>query len=151
AELQDQYEINRDAKSLEPLKEAYKADLRYRDPKAKLFAQNLFFSQPADRWKPFTPHELQGGLSSVGGEKKTFLYWTTDDQPAKVLDNLAQVKPQVEAAWRMDKARELAKAKAEELAKQARDTHGDFLPLLTEAGKQYGQVFDLNGVARWVK
>src|SRR5205807_679454 len=48
-------------------------------------------------------------------------------------------------------ARALAKAKAEELAKQAREKLGDPLPILNEASKQYGDVLELNGVARWVK
>ena len=65
--------------------------------------------------------------------------------------NFAQARPQVEAAWRLERARTLAREKAEELAKQARETHGDYLPVLTEASKRYGNVFDLNGVARWVK
>jgi hypothetical protein len=149
-ELQDQYEMNRDPQQLAPLKEAYTKNAQFRDPKGKLFAQNLFFSLPADRWKPFTPQELASSPSPDAGEKRTFLYWKTDDQPAKVL-TLAQARPQVEASWRKEKARELAKARAEELAKQARETHGDALPILNEASKQYGAVFELTGVARWAK
>ena len=64
---------------------------------------------------------------------------------------LAQARPQVEASWRKDKARALAEAKAAELAKQARETHGDYLPILNEASKNYGTVFELTGVARWAK
>lgn len=150
AELQDPYAINRDAAALAPLKDAYKRDAQFRDPKAKQFAQNLFFRQPADRWKLYTPQELHASPSPETGERKTFLYWKTEDQPAKVL-SFAQARPQVEAAWRLEKARTLTREKAEDLAKQARETHGDALPILNEAGKQYGAVFDLKGVARWVK
>ncbi len=149
-DLHDQHEINQDAKELAPLKEAYMRDAQYRDPKGKLFAQNLLFSTPADRWKPFTPQELASSPSPDTREKKSFLYWKTDDQPAKVL-TFAQARSQVEAAWRLEKARVLAKAKAEELAKQARDTNGHYLPVLNEASKQYGTVFDLSGVARWAR
>src|SRR5437879_4830965 len=149
-DLHDQHEINQDAKELAPLKEAYMRDAQYRDPKGKLFAQNLFFSTPADRWKPFTPQELASSPSPDTSEKKSFLYWKMDDQPAKAL-TFAQARSQVEAAWRLEKARGLAKAKAEELAKQARDTNGHYLPVLNEASKPYGTVFDLSGVARWAK
>src|SRR5207245_2797354 len=72
-ELQDQHEINRNAKELAPLKEAYMRDAQYRDPKGKLFAQNLFFSQPTDRWKPFTPQDLAASPSLATGERKTLL------------------------------------------------------------------------------
>jgi hypothetical protein len=153
ARLADQYEINRDAKELTPLKEVYMREGRYADPKAKQFAEKLFFNQPVDRSKayaPYTPQELTSSPSLGSTEKKTFLYWKTEEQPAKVL-SFAQAKAQVEAAWRLEKARTLAREKAEELAKQARETHGDALPVLTEASKRYGAVFDLNGVARWVK
>jgi hypothetical protein len=149
-QLQDAYEINQDAKALALLKEAYMRSPQFRDAKGKSFAQALFFGQPADRWKNYTPRELFTSPAPDTGEKKQFRYWKTDDQPAKVL-SFAQAKPKVEEAWRMDKARALAKAKAEELAKQVREAHGDYLPLLNEAGKQYGKVFDLTGVARWVK
>ncbi|HLJ92791.1 MAG TPA: hypothetical protein VKU02_06300 [Gemmataceae bacterium] len=150
SEPKDQYAINQDAKELAPLKEEYVRQGQYRDPKGKQFAQNLFFRLPADQWKLYTPQELFSTPSLDTSDKKTFLYWKTDDQPAKVL-TFAQARPQVEAAWRLEKARALAKAKAEELAKQAKEAHGDFLPILNEASKQYGAVFDLMGVARWAR
>jgi hypothetical protein len=149
-QLQDQYEINRESKQLAPLKEAYTRETQFRDPKGRMFAQTLLFSQGLDQWKLFTPRELVSNPSADTTEKKTFLYWKTDDQPAKVL-TFAQAKPEVEAAWRLEKARGLAKAKAEDLAKQARDTHGDYLRTLNEASKEYGPVFELNGVSRWAK
>src|SRR5207245_1649104 len=71
-DLQDQYEMNRDTKELAPLKEAYMKNGQFRDLKGKLFAQNLFFSQAADRWKHFTPQELPSGPSLDTSEKKTF-------------------------------------------------------------------------------
>src|SRR5262249_15837891 len=66
AQLQDQYQINRVPNALAPLKEAYTKEPQYRDPKGKQFAQTLFFSQPADQWKLFTPKELdvRAGLGS---------------------------------------------------------------------------------------
>jgi hypothetical protein len=150
AELRDPYEINADAKGLAPLKEAYMHSPQFGDAKGKQFAQKLFFAQPAERWKTFATQELNPSPAPATGDKKKFLYWKTEDQPAKVL-SFAQAKPKVEEAWRMEKARVLAKAKADELAKQAREAHGDYLPILNEAGKHYGAVFELPGVARWVK
>lgn len=147
-DLQDKYQVNRDTKELAPLKETYKRNT-LQDPKGKSFA-NLFFNPPSDPWKPFTPRELRSGLSLDVSEKKTFLYWKLADQPAKVL-SFSEARPQVEAAWRLEKARVLAKAKAEELAKQAHDAQGNYLLNLNEAAKQYGKVFDLNGVARLVR
>src|SRR5262249_41550163 len=119
-------------------------------PKGKFFAQNLFFNRLAEGWKQYTAQELMAFPSLESTEKKTFLYWKTEDRPAKVL-TFAEARPQVEAAWRLEKAPALAKAKADELAKQARDTHGDALPILNEASKQFGAILDLSGVARWVK
>jgi hypothetical protein len=148
--LQDAYEINRDAKQLAPLKEAYMRNLQFRDPKGKRFAQSLFFNLPPDQWRPFTPKELLSGASPDASAKETFVYWKTDDQPAKVL-TFELARKEVEAAWRLNKARGLAKAKAEELAKKAGETHGDAVRVLNEASKEYGAVFDLNGVARWAR
>src|SRR5262249_53377483 len=112
-DLRDAYEIDRDPKDLAPLLEAYKRQTQYKDPKGKFFAQNLFFNQPAERWKQYTAQELTAFPSLESTEKKNFLYWKTEDRPAKVL-TFAEARPQVEAAWRLEKARALAKAKADE-------------------------------------
>jgi hypothetical protein len=150
-DLRDQYQMNQDAKVLGPLKEAYLRNPQYnsRDVKGNAFAQTLFF-RPGDSWNKFTARDLNAGLAPTTGEKKRYLYWKTEDKVAEPL-SFAQAKPKVEQAWRMEKARALAKAKAEELAKQTRDTHGDFAPVLNEASKHYEKVIDLMGVARWVK
>jgi hypothetical protein len=150
-ELRDQYEINRNAPGLAPLKEAYMRSSQFGDAKGKSFAQKMFFGQPADKWKNFSARELYASPVAASGQRKTFLYWKTDDKPAQVFKNLAQARSQVVEAWRLEKARALAKAKVEELAKQAREAHGDYLPILNEAAKHYAPIFDLAGVARWVK
>src|SRR5262249_9403414 len=136
-ELRDQYEMNQDAKVLGPLKEAYVRNPQYsRDVKGNAFAQTLFF-RPGDPWNKFTARELNASLApGFTGEKKRVLYWKTEDKAAEPL-SFAQAKPKVEQAWRMEKARALAKTKAEELAKQARDTHGDYAPVLNEASKHF--------------
>ena len=149
-QLEDQYAVNRAADALAALKEAYMRDSQYGDAKGQRFARALFFGQPADRWKLYTPKETLSFPSPNAPEKKTFVYWKTDDQPAKVLA-FAAVRKEVEAAWRLNKARALAKAKAEELAKKAAETHGDAVRVLNEASKEYGPVFELTGVARWAK
>jgi hypothetical protein len=147
---EDLYAVNRAAGELAPLKEAYMRDGQYGDAKGKRFAQGLFFGQPADRWKPYTPKETLSFPSPIASDKKEFVYWKTEDQPAKVL-TFAAARKTVEAAWRFNKARALAQKKAEEWAKKAAETPGDAVRVLDEASKQYGPVFELTGVARWAK
>jgi hypothetical protein len=137
----DRYDIA-GAAALAPLKEAY---LRppAADPKGKDFA-NLFFRQgnkyTPERW----PSE---GLRSPGDET-VFLYWRTEDTPARVPE-FNEVKEQVAGAWRFHKARALAKAKANEVEQTVRKQAGDVLPTFKEIGDKHSwKPFDLYGVAR---
>jgi hypothetical protein len=148
--LEDQYAINRGAGDLAPLKTAYTRDRQAADPKGKMFARALFFSQTADQWKKYSPKELGGSMMLDASERKTFLYWKTEDQAAAP-QTFAHAEPQVEAAWRLEKARVLAREKAEALAKEARDSNGGYLPILVEASTKYKPIFEFMGVARWVK
>lgn len=63
---------------------------------------------------PFSWEQKQflGGISTI------YIYWRTDEQPAKELDFKA-AKESVVAYWKMQKALELAKAEAQKLADQA--------------------------------
>ncbi len=139
----DRYDISSD-KGLEPLKEAYLRPPAL-DPKGKNFAE-LFFRTPSsglytpDRW----PSEGQG----VTGDGPVFLYWRTEDKPARVPD-FTEVKDQVAQAWRFEKARALARAKAKEVEEQVRKQAGDVLPTLKEVGdKNSWTPFDLFAVSR---
>ena len=128
---------------LVPLKEAY---LRppSADSKGKNFGE-LFFRTPGGL---YMPERWPGEGRSVSGDEPVFLYWRTDDKPARVPE-FSEVKDQVEKAWRLDKARVLARAKAKEVEEQVRKQAGDVAPTLKEVGdKNSWKVFDLFGVAR---
>ena len=61
------------------------------------------------------------------------------------------MRAKVLAAWKLDKARKLAKAEAERLVKKAAEAKGDPLPVLKDAEPRFGAIIDLPNVARWVK
>jgi hypothetical protein len=158
-QLVDQYEIAK-AANLQPLKEAYVslfAPGASKAEQAQLFA-NLFFSERSpESSRLYTPIPFFRGQVELPGEKGIFLFWKTEDKPAQVL-SFDEARPQVEAAWRLEKARQLAKAEAEKFAAEARKSKGDPIPNLLDDAKHYeklvGQktdLFDLNGIARLTK
>jgi hypothetical protein len=65
----------------------------------------------------FEPIELSDA------EGRRYLAWRIEDRPEKVPD-LSEVRPQVVEAWKLEKARPLAKKAAEELAQKARAQDG---------------------------
>jgi hypothetical protein len=97
------------------------------DPQGKGFPQ-LFFSDA----KPYVAERFP--RSRFGGEEdlewrsgpESFLFWKTEDQPPRTLPlSDPDVKKEVERAWRLLKARELAKKEADRLATDARQEKGD--------------------------
>lgn len=141
ADFRDQWDLADDPK-LAGLKENYLEAVRMsqnnQDPKGRLFGLTMFFNDAPDKWKLFVPREMFG-------EKQTYLYWKTADEPAKVL-SFDEARPKVEHAWRVEKARALAQKAADELAQKAA---GDPQPVLLDAGKRYGTTLsELKGVAR---
>ncbi len=143
AQPRDRYDIGSDT-GLAPLKEAY---LRppAADTKGKNFGE-LFFRTAGGLYNPERwPSDGRG----VTGDEPVFLYWRTDDKPARVQEEFSEAKDQVAQAWRFDKARALARAKAKEVEEQVRKQAGDVLPTLKEVGdKNAWQPFDLFAVAR---
>jgi hypothetical protein len=132
-EFRDQYSVGEDL-GLKPLKDRSQsahlgADLPNR------FGQIFFGVQhpQTGQYFPFTsfyapspyPNQISeasfvGSIGSPPTNESTFLYWRTAELPAeapKTLDGKA--KERTIAAWKHLKARELARAKAEELAKVA--------------------------------
>jgi hypothetical protein len=135
----DVYDVAQDD-GLQPLKEAYVVSHSLNDPKAKKFGEEFFFTSPMTRQetKVYTPESMFQG-------DKTFLYWTTEDTPAKVL-SFDAVKKKVEDAWYLQKARPLAEEAAEKIAEQARKS-GSPVQTLTEAAKGQALV-QIDGIAR---
>ena len=143
-ELRDRYDIANDP-GLAQLKEGNESGSGLADdPKGKRFASTLFSDSSSDQAKLYTPSEIFGNHA-------TFVYWRTEDQPPKSLP-FAEARANVEAAWRLDKAKKLAKAEAEKIAKQAQDTKGDPLRTLTEASPPFGgKLAALDGISRLSK
>src|SRR5262249_44311935 len=146
-QLHDQIEIANDP-GLAPLKEAfYSGSSATDDPRGKQFAERMFSDpssflseQRAEQPKVFTPSEIHGN-------RATFLYWRTEFQPAKVR-TFEEARAQVEAAWRLEKARKLARAEADKIAEQAQKTKGDAVRTLTEESIRFGgKLTALDGIS----
>jgi hypothetical protein len=151
----DRYEINAAGAGLLPLKESYLRNHRD-DPRAKNFS-SLFFT-PAGLYTPARFPPAFGFRESEEWQpnEEAFLFWKTFNQDAKV-PTFAEVKDKVEpdrylatpkGAWLFEKARVLAQARAEEIAKEARDSKGDAVRVLTERRKNTGPLITLEGVER---
>jgi hypothetical protein len=141
-ELHSLFDIQDDPE-VRPLRDAFQRSFGIQDdPRGKQFAQHLLSEADAAQGAIYTPGR------ELADESTTYLSWRTEDEPAKVIP-FEEARPRVEAAWRFGKARELARAEAERIAKEAQGTKGDALRTLTEAAKQLGKsLFALDGVAR---
>jgi hypothetical protein len=142
----DRYALASDPQ-LQPLKEAYRRSREgFQDRKARNFA-NLFLGDTklyVPKQLPDSPFLWQTDMGRPGEE--LFLYWIKDNQEARV-PTFAEAKAKVEAAWRFDRARALAKKKAEEVAAAARKTKGDAARALTDVPPFSEKVFGLGPVA----
>jgi hypothetical protein len=145
-ELRDRFDIGKDA-GLDPLKDAYGRD-RLDDPRGEQdFANRLFqdYDPKATLYKP----EMLGGGRSPSGESQTYYYWKSVDLPPEPPLSYEAARPRVEEAWRLEKARPLAKAEAERIAEKARSVKGDAFRTLIEAAQATKEkVVRLPGVAR---
>ena len=99
------------------------------DPTGKKYI-DLFFPPPPrfgnERpWDTYSVKQWPDRWMAPSADN-VFLYWKTEDQPAKVAPlSDPETRKQVERTWRFQKARELAKKEADQLAKQAREEKGD--------------------------
>jgi hypothetical protein len=142
ADFRDIYTLA-DDQGLKPLKDRFDALIRQSGqlipPDARMFG-TLFFSEfdPATNqmapatgfYKPSPFPPTQFGIGGVlRDNESTFLVWRTADQEAKAPRTLEEegVRAKVEAAWRENKARELARKDAEELAKKTQNLGANFL------------------------
>ncbi|MBL8798342.1 MAG: hypothetical protein JNM56_30890, partial [Planctomycetia bacterium] len=109
-----------DDPGLKPLMDAYLKPPS-RDPEGNRYAE-MFFSER----KPYEPEPLQRDALDLKTSQEAIIFWKTEDLPPKVVpfDN-PEVRKEVEAYWKFNKARELAKKEAEQLAIKAREQKGD--------------------------
>jgi hypothetical protein len=143
----DQYDIASDA-GLKPLKDSYLRFVGTQDPRAKGFA--VLFFDPAGLYDPQawpSNRQISRGFPKTWMDpNEPFLYWKTSDKAAYV-PTFEEVRAQVEHAWRLDKARLLARQAAEAAAARARQSDKGVVEALTEADKRAGTLFTLGDVA----
>jgi hypothetical protein len=153
--LQDQHSIA-DDEGLKPLKEAYLNSVMAPrdDPERKRFAE--LFMSPAGT---FIPEKLpKESLFGTGWATATepFLFWKTEDIPAKV-QSFEDARPQVVKAWQLQKARELARVEAKRILDEVRKLKdkSDGLRFLNDVAakhkQDWGLVEDLDDIARLVR
>lgn len=144
----DRYDIATDPQ-LAALKDAYLKN-QFQDPRGKEFYR-LFFTtaKPYEglRWPAFSLNPDDPGGQDWSDKKEPFLFWKTSDKPAYV-PTLAEVKDQVEAAWKFDKARALARRAAEETAQQASSSDKDAAVVLAGGAPKSGALFTVDAVSR---
>lgn len=140
-----------DDPGLKPFREAYMHPAPIGDPQGKGFA-SLFFGDT----KPYVPERFPRSESSLPEEDfrwrsgpESFLYWKTDDQPPRTLPlSDPDVKKEVERAWRFQKARDLAKKEADQLAKDALKEKGDARALRDFAVRHKKELIELPTMAK---
>jgi hypothetical protein len=84
-----------------------------KDPIGAQFVSELIDQQTQTKPELFQPLMLNA-------RPITYLHWRTEDREPRALP-FDQAKPKVEAAWRFEKARPLAKAEADQLAVEAKN------------------------------
>jgi hypothetical protein len=156
ARLQSKYELLEDP-ALKKLRDAY--DKRYQATK-RFFDENPWargrgMAEP----RPFADMLLEGGElynprefspDMLGQSKDTWLVWRTADKPAHER-SFDDVRGEVEASWRFDRARLLARAEAERIRKaieEKRLSPEDAVRFLRD--QKEGTEFELTNVARLV-
>lgn len=132
----DRFDIGHDP-GLTPLKEAYASRGGDRD---RQFASVFFPGGGANR-----PLYVAQSL----GTTDRYLYWPTAEEPPYVPE-FADVRAQVEARWKLEKARVPARQAADQLAAEARKAKGDAEKNLLDAAKRGGRLIRLDHVARLV-
>jgi hypothetical protein len=146
-EPRDQYNIINDP-GLAPLKEAYVRGHGQQDVLLRGFGQAFFSDQSFEGGGIglYTPQTFFTGDTSG----KTYLYWRTEDIPART-PRFDKARAEVVEAWKRLQARELARKEAEHLADLARRAQGDVQKLRDLAAQHNGrEFFELGPMARKV-
>lgn len=125
-ELRDRYALVNDA-GVKTLSDLYFKERRKNDPQGYEFAPQLFQGSFSSTGAPelYAPNWFDGesywfspGPTSFRPiDQEMFVVWKTEETEAKVLP-FEQARPEVEKAWKLAKARDLAKAAAEEIVKK---------------------------------
>lgn len=120
-------------------------------PNGKGFGE-LFFPPPRfgmeQPWETYSVKQWPDGFLAESADT-VFLYWKTEDQPAKIVPlSDPAVRQQVERAWRFRKARELVQKEAEQLAAQVRQEKGDRRKLEDLAAKRKTTLIQLPPLAK---
>jgi hypothetical protein len=116
-----------DDPGLKSLKEAYRKDERNKsDPKGHFFG-STFFDDPANTFSAgmlYRPTWFESKDPSFESFTKPddqfFLVWKTEEEAPRIR-KFEEARADVERAWRLGKARDLAKKAAEEIQKELRD------------------------------
>jgi hypothetical protein len=116
----DQYHAGDDP-GLAPLKQVYQKVIGQRDLLLRGFGRIFFESQgqPGVPDKEFVGHQFLPGWPIP--DNKQYHWWRTDDIPPKT-PKYDAAKPEVIAAWKLAKARELAKKEAERILEAEKKT-----------------------------
>lgn len=80
----------------------------------------------------YYPNAPSGFESPEAKPDPKFLVWRTEETAAKAPSSIGQVRDAVKAAWKRIKARELAKARAESLARAIQSTPADSADLVNQ-------------------
>jgi hypothetical protein len=147
------YEIADDSE-MTPFKEAYLRQRSFDDPKAEQFGM-MFFDDRTGKTSVFAPKEWPEGVLNTLTESRfadvdPILYWKTEEDKMPHEMTFEAARSKVEAAWRFQKARALAKKEAEELQAKARESGGDTQTLKDLAAEHHANYSELAGVARFV-
>jgi hypothetical protein len=121
-----------DDAGLAPLKEAYLRPPSL-DREGKRYADMFFSNKPVYAVERFPSSPFRGPEDDLDWKSapESFLWWKLEDQPAKRVSlDQPEVRKEVERAWKLQKARELAKKEAEKLAIESRETRGDVRKLM---------------------
>src|SRR5205823_1790573 len=128
AEFRDRFSVIDDP-GLKPLKEAYKKEERNKsDPKGHFFGATFFDDAgPANSFSGGTAYRPSwfetkdpSFESFTKPDDQFFLVWKTEEEAPRVR-KFEEARADVERAWRLAKARDLAKKAAEEMQKELRD------------------------------
>jgi hypothetical protein len=145
-----------DDPALKKLRDAYTAAYQNLPPPGGDFVQSLLLRGTGTfdpiPWSNRMVGEV--GLSLWDAGEEPFLIWRMEDKPARTL-SFEAVRENVRAAWRLDRARALARADAERIQKEwkKQNAPGGASAFLREqiTKENGGKFFELTNVARLVK
>jgi hypothetical protein len=123
-----------------PLEKAYLAQLP--SLKVENFVADLFQSNGA-----YLPQQLSGRES----DPRQFVYWRAEDKSARTR-SFETVRAEVEAVWRFEEARKLARREAERLEAEinSKTSSPEDVERFLREQKNLGELFELNNVAQLV-